>query len=243
MRLRAFAVRNCKELLRDKLTLIMSLGFPLVLLVLLSVIQRNIPVEMFVIEELAPGVAVFGLSFISLFSGFLIAKDRTGSLMLRLYTAPMRAGDFILGYALPLLPLSLAQSAICLLAALIFGLQLNANLLLVLFTSVPAAVVYIALGLICGSVFNDKQVGGICGAILTNVTAWLSGIWFSVDMVGGMYAKIAKVLPFYHAVEAGRAAVIADAAMWDHLIWVSGWAVALTVAAVLVFLLKMREDH
>ncbi len=31
---------------------------------------------------------------------------------------------------------------------------------------------------------TDKQVGGICGAALTNLSGWLSGIWFDHDPFG-----------------------------------------------------------
>ena len=43
MRMFTFAGRNTKEILRDPLTLFFGLGFPLVLLLLLSAIQANIP--------------------------------------------------------------------------------------------------------------------------------------------------------------------------------------------------------
>ena len=56
----AFARRNARELVRDPLTVGFSLGFPLVLLALLTIIQRNIPVSMFEIDRLAPGVAALG---------------------------------------------------------------------------------------------------------------------------------------------------------------------------------------
>jgi len=88
VKLLAFASRNSKEILRDKLNLAFGIGFPVVLLLLLTAIQSNIPVPLFVIDHLAPGIAVFGLSFVSLFSGMLIAKDRTSSFMLRLFTSP-----------------------------------------------------------------------------------------------------------------------------------------------------------
>ena len=122
MRSLAFASRNRKELLRDPLNLAFGIGFPVVLLFLLSAIQANIPVSLFRIARLSPGVAVFGLSFMSLFSGTLIAKDRTTSFLMRLFASPLSASDFILGYVLPLLPIALAQSAICFVTSFFLGL-------------------------------------------------------------------------------------------------------------------------
>lgn len=65
--LTAFSGRNTKEMLRDPLNLAFGLGFPVVLLLLLTAIQRNIPVNLFQLEYLTPGIAIFGLSFIALF--------------------------------------------------------------------------------------------------------------------------------------------------------------------------------
>ena len=84
MRMLAFSNRNLKEIVRDPLTVAFSLGFPLVLLLLLSAIQANIPVPMFEIETLAPGMCIFGLTFMTLFSATLIARDRETSFLRRL---------------------------------------------------------------------------------------------------------------------------------------------------------------
>ena len=242
--LTAFSGRNTKEMLRDPLNLAFGLGFPVVLLLLLTAIQRNIPVNLFQLEYLTPGIAIFGLSFIALFSATLISKDRTTSFLMRLFASPMRAGDYILGYTLPLIPMALAQAILCYLVAGLLGMKLTANVLLAVVVTLPAAVFFIGVGLLCGSALNDKQVGGICGALLTNVSAWLSGTWFDLDLVGGAFKKISYALPFAHAVDAGRAAMSGDfAAIMPHLWWVIGYAVVALVAAVLVFRKKMLRDN
>ena len=216
----AFAVRNTKEILRDPLTLAFGLGFPVVLLLLLTAIQRNIPVSMFELDQLTPGIAVFGLSFVSLFSATLISKDRTTSFLMRLFASPMRAADYILGYTLPLLPMALVQIALCYGTAMLLGLKFTPNILLAIVVALPAALLFIGLGLLCGSVFTDKQVGGICGALLTNVSAWLSGTWFDLNLVGGAFKAISYALPFARAVETGRAVRVLE----GHS--ARGWSVA-----------------
>ena len=107
MKMLTFSSRTAKEILRDPVNLGFGLGFPVVLILLLSAIQANIPVSMFEIENLAPGMTVFGLSFMTLFAATLIAKDRESALLQRLYTTPLTAADFIFGYTLPLLPIAL----------------------------------------------------------------------------------------------------------------------------------------
>lgn len=243
MKALTFANRCFKEILRDPLTLGFGLGFPLVLLLLLSAIQANIPVDLFQPERLTPGITVFGLSFMTLFSATLIARDRESALLQRLYTTPLRPFDFISGYLLPMLPMALAQAVICYLAAAVLGLKLSSNILLAAALLLPAALFHIALGAMCGSVMSVKQVGGICGALLTNLSAWLSGVWFDLDLVGGAFRRIAYVLPFVHAVEMERAAVCGSlAAIPAHLLWVLGYALGAVILAVLLFLRQMRRQ-
>ncbi len=144
----AFSKRNDLEILRDPLNLMFGAGFPIVLLLLLTAIQRNIP-----------------------------------------------------------------------------------------------ALLFVSLGLLCGSIFTDKQVGGICGALLTNLTAWLSGIWFDLGLVGGSFQKIANLLPFVHAVDLERAVLRGDyAEAFPHLWWVSAYAAAVTAIAVFAFLRQMKRQ-
>lgn len=242
MRMLAFAKRNTKELLRDPLTLFFGLGFPLVLLVLMNVIQRNVPVEIFRLETLAPGIALFGLTFLALFSGLLLARDRSTAFLSRLAASPMTAADFLLGYLLPLLPMAVGQSVICLAAAVVLGLPLSWNLPAVVLSLIPSALLFIALGLLCGTLFNDKQVGGMCGALLTNVTAWLAGIWFDLSLLGGGFRTFAYLLPFAHGADGARAVLAGDwAALPGHLLWVSVWAAAVMALAVWLFRQKMVE--
>ena len=117
MRMLTFAKRCTKEILRDPINLFFGLGFPLVLLALLSAIQANIPADIYEINSLTPGITVFGLAFMTLFSATLIAKDRESAFLQRLYTTPLNEFDFILGYMLPLLPIALTQTILCYLFA------------------------------------------------------------------------------------------------------------------------------
>ena len=243
MRMLTFARRCAKEILRDPLTLCFGLGFPLVLLVLLSAMQANIPVSLFAIDTLTPGITVFGLSFMTLFSATLVAKDRESALLQRLYTTPLTGLDFILGYMLPILPIALAQAVICYLAAIPLGLTFSIRILYAVIGTIPMAVFNIALGLLCGSLLGVKQVGGICGALLTNLSAWLSGVWFDLSLVGGFFEKLAHMLPFVHAVEMERALIAGSfSAAAAHLLPVLVYAIAATAAAVACFLGQMKKQ-
>ena len=243
MKMLTFARRCAREILRDPINLGFGLGFPLVLLLLLSAIQANIPVSLFEIENLTPGITVFGLSFMTLFSATLIAKDRESAFLQRLYTTPLTGLDFILGYMIPILPIGLCQTVICYLAAIPLGLTVSGDLIFAVVGMIPVAIFNISLGLLCGSILNVRQVGGICGALLTNLSAWLSGVWFDLSLVGGAFEKIARCLPFVHAVEMEQALCRGEfypAA--GHLPVILIYGVLAAVVAVLCFLRQMRKN-
>ena len=243
MRMMTFAKRCAKEILRDPINLGFGLGFPLVLLVLLSSLQANIPVHLFEIDTLTPGITVFGLSFMTLFSATLIAKDRESAFLQRLYTTPLTGFDFIMGYMLSLLPIAIGQTMVCYLFAIPLGLTFRANIIYAIIGIVPMAIFNITLGLLCGSVLGVKQVGGICGALLTNLSAWLSGVWFDLELVGGLFEKIANVLPFVHAVEMEKALFSGDfQVVGSHILPILIYSVFITVVAILVFLRQTKKQ-
>ena len=243
MRMLTFAKRCAKEILRDPVNLAFGLGFPVALLFLLSALQAKIPADIFPIDKLAPGMTVFGLSFLTLFAATLVAKDRESAFLQRLYTTPLRGADFILGYMLPLLPIALLQATVCFLVAIPLGLTVRLHMFSAIFGILPMAIFNIALGLLCGSLLGVKQVGGICGALLTNLSAWLSGVWFDLQLVGGVFQKIANLLPFFHAAEMEKALFIGDyATAATHVLPIALYAAAATVLAVICFLSQMKKQ-
>ena len=156
---------------------------------------------------------------------------------------PLQGIDFILGYMLPILPLALGQAAVCYLFAIPLGLSVRIEIFYAVLGILPMAVFNIALGLLCGSLLGVKQVGGICGALLTNLSAWFSGVWFDLELVGGTFRKIADLLPFVHAVELERALFRGDfQTAGAHILPVAIYAVVLTVVAVYCFLGQMKKQ-
>lgn len=246
MKIRLFTIRNIKEILRDPTNLFFGLGFPLVLLALLSLINKNIPVEannpMFTIGNLAPGLAMFGTVFMALFGGMILAKDRTSSFLMRLFTSPMTAVDFLMGYTVPLLVMAIFQSAITLLVSCIFGLPFTINILAGVFVTTLVSLLFIGIGLFCGSLMNDKAVGGICGALLTNVAGWLSGVFIPIDLIGGAFKTVTHILPFYHSVEAVKMALNGELiSMLPHIGIVLAYTVGIFLIAIFVFKRKIYE--
>ena len=247
MRMLLFAKRNIKEILRDPVNLFFALGFPLILLVLLSIINDSIPPEakntMFQIQNLAPGLAMFGSVFMALFAGVLLSKDRTSSFLMRLFTSPMTAPDFILGYTLPMMVMTIIQATITLLVAGAFGLEINIHILFAVLMTAFTSLLFVGTGLFFGSLLNDKAVGGVCGALLTNVAGWLSGVFIPIDLIGGVFKTITNILPFYHSVVAIRESLNGH---FDHIIphlaIVTGYTVVIFALAIIIFNRKMNGE-
>ena len=242
MKLKYFSSRTFKEIIRDPIYIFFGLIFPTILILLLEKIGKNAPVSVFKVEELIPGMTVFGLSFMTLFASLLISKDRESAFLQRLYTTPLKPIDFILGYSLPLVPMAVIQSFVCYLLGIFLGIDANINIIFALFAVVPISLLFIFLGLICGSIFNSRQVAGICGALLTNLTAWFSGIWFDVNLVGKGFSKIANLLPYTHAVELER--LISNGNFTNisqHIFWIIHYMIISILLAITVIIRQMKK--
>lgn len=247
----AFSSRNLKELLREPLSYIFCLGFPLVMLVVMTMINDSIPEEahmtIFRIDNLSGGIAVFGLTFLMLFVCLTVSKDRSSAFLMRLYATPMTSGNFISGYILPTLMLAFVQMLVTFVVSLIIAqiknIEINAaGLALSLLTLVPTVIMFISLGLLFGTIFNDKAAPGICSVIIS-LASFLGGIWFDVDGVGGTLKKICDVLPFVHSVKTARlTTALQSDGLLTHFIITVAYAAVITVLAVIVFKNKMKAD-
>ncbi len=246
-----FAGRNAREILRDPLSYIFCLGFPAVMLVIMSIVNKSIPAEagmdIFTIGKLAPGVGVFGLLFTMLFAALQVSKDRGGSFLIRLYASPMRASNFIGGYFLTCLLIALAQLLLCMLCSLIIGLvtgtALNVgNLLLSALVLLLPAALFIGFGILFGSLFSDKAAPGLCSLVIS-LGSMLGGIFMDVEGIGGVIYKICSVLPFYHCVKAGRAALAGEyGEIAQPLLIVLLYTAAVAAAAAFAFGRRMKAD-
>lgn len=239
----AFADRCRREIMRDPLSLIFGIALPLVLLVLMSLLNRALPDDIFPIARFAPGMAVFSLSFLMLFGGLLLASDRSSAFLDRCFASPMRPGGYLLAYGLPLLPIGLMQGAICLTGGLCFGLDLSPRLLLTVLALIPGILLYVALGLLLGSLCSDKQVGA-ASSVIVQAASLLSGIWFDLSLIGGTFGTVARCLPFWHAVQCAIHALAGEGAeVLPHAAVTLGWSALLFAAAAFCFSTKMRRGR
>lgn len=244
-----FANRNFKELIREPLSWIFCLGFPIVMLVIMTIINESIPAEagmtLFRIESLAPGIMIFGLTFVMLFACLLIANDRSEAFLLRIFTSPMKSSDYIMGYILPLVVLCFGQVIITLIASLIVAAISGTNLditgmLFSVAAAIPSMFMFIGFGLLFGTLFNKNAAPGLSSIVIC-LSGMFGGIWMDIDTIGGTLADICKALPFYHCVKSARLAFSGDfSGSMNESGIVLIWAVIVVAVSILVFKKKMR---
>ncbi len=193
MRSLNFAKRSFKEIARDPLSVIFALLLPLFLLFVFS--QLNIPSEVYNIENFTPGILIFSFAFVSMFTATLVARDRCTSLLVRLGVSPMKSRDYVIGYALAVMPLVLAQNILFFTAALLMGLDLTVSILWTALASMPISVLFVFLGILIGSLTAEKSSAG-ASSIVVQLVAFTSGMYFDSGMMGGFFDTVCRVLPF-----------------------------------------------
>ena len=251
MKSKVFAVRTWKEVMRDPLSYIFCLGFPLVMLVIMSIIDKSIPAEagmqVFHIRNLAPGIAYFGLTFVMLFTSIQVSKDRTTALLLRLYASPMKPVEYIFGYTMPVVVLAAVQMVICFGTSAVIGRCTGdflgvMEMLLSMVALLPSVFLFVGFGILFGTLVNEKAAPGLC-SILISAAGMIGGIWMDIDGLGGAIKTVARILPFYHGVSLARLPfreTVGGAA--EHLLWTVTCGVLVYGLAVAVFRSKMKKD-
>ena len=249
-----FVKRNLTELSSDVLSYIFCIAFPLVMLVIMSVLNDSIPKEanmtVFRIDNLSGGILVFGQTFVMLFTAILVATDKSSSFLMRLYATPMKSRNFTHGYIIPMLMISVVQSLVTVIASVIISLISGVSLeplgvLLVIFTSLPSALMFISIGMIFGTLFSEKSAPGMCSVIIS-LGSFLGGVFFDAEGIGGVMHKICTCMPFIYCTRTARASIRLDFGMES---FVFPFLITLLIAIILVMLAtavfnsRMKADH
>ena len=247
----AFSKRCFKEMLRDPLSYIFCLGFPLVMLIIMTIVDRSIPAKaemtVFHIDKLTPAVAIFGQMFVMLFTSLTVSSDRSGAFLMRLYATPMTSRDFTLGYILPMLVIATLQSAITFAAGFIISLMIGSalnvgGLLITLIALLPSALMFTAIGFIFGTLFNDKSAPPL-SSIIISLGSFMGGIWFDAEATGGTMLTLCKCTPFFYCTKSARSAAALDFSadgFFIPLLIVTGCAALLTALGSWLFSKKMK---
>ena len=240
MRMLNFARRNFKELIRDPLSLTFEIVLPLFLLFIFQ--QFNIPAENYRLENFTPGIIIFGLSFITVFSATLVAKDRTSSLLIRLGTSPMKSSDYILGYLISLIPIILIQNVLFFAVALMLGLSFSINIIYTILISLSVSIFFISLGILMGSLV--RGTGGL-GSVIVQLVCFTSGMYFPKDSIGNVFATICRFLPFESSLNIIKGFLNNNFSIitLENIIIYSIYTIATLIVAIIVFKIRMISDN
>ncbi|MGN0488337.1 MAG: ABC transporter permease [Ruminococcus sp.] len=248
-----FAKRNTKEILRDPMSYIFILGFPVILLIVFQIISNSLPEnapKIFSLNFLSSGIAVFSFSFVMLYMSLLVSGDRTTTFLSRLYTSPMKSTDFILGYTLPGMAISMIQLIVCYITVallhFITGDQIDfLNLIITIPVFIPVMLLFVALGVISGSLFSSKSAPGICSVVI-NVAGFLGGVWMPVNEMGA-YETVCEFLPFYPAVQIGRSITygndITGGKIPIYVIISIIYILVFFILSIIIFNIKTKQDN
>ena len=209
-RISSYAGRVVLEIIRDPISYIFALGFPLVMLLIMTVVNASIPAEaamtLFESVNLVPGISVFGLTFMALFTAILIASDRSDGFLVRAALSPMSRFELAAGYIVPVVGLSVVQCIIAYAAGMVLqGRFLLTETLFAVAVSLPTIVFFAEFGFIVGFVFSQKSAPAV-SSIMISAASMLGGVWMDNDSLGGAWLDICRALPFYHSVKAARLA-------------------------------------
>ncbi len=222
------------------MSIIFSLGLPLIFLVIFQ--QLNIPSPEYNIMNFTPGIIIFSYSFLTLFVATLIAKDRSTSLLSRLFASPMKPYEYIGGYFISLLPLTLLQSILLFGTSLLFKMPFNTNLILTILVLIPIALLFIALGITIGLITSEKASGPV-GSLIVQLVAFTSGMWFDMSMTGKVFSTIASILPFNSILKITKAVLNGNGLNIQYVIVSAVYIVIFSLIAIILFKRKMVSDN
>jgi ABC-2 type transport system permease protein len=222
------------RMLRNRRFFLFSLGFPLVMYLLIAVPNRNvedlggsgIPASVYYMV----GLVAFGTMTAVLSSGARISAERSTGWNRQLRITPLRTADYfrtkvVVGYVA-----ACGTIVVLYAAGTALGVRLPARdwiemTLLILVGLVPFA----AGGIAMGHLVSIDAIGPAMGGT-TGILAFLGGTWFPITG-SGVFATLAKALPSYWLVQAGHVGLGGPA--WGPTGWlvVAGWSLALTAVA------------
>ncbi len=242
MRTLNFAKRNFKELIRDPLSLVFAIVLPLFLLFIFQ--QFDIPNDSYKLENFTAGIIVFGFSFITLFTAMLISKDRATSLLIRLGISPMKSYEYILGYMLSIIPIITIQNILFYILAIIMGLSFTINIVWSTLVSILIAVLFIAIGIVIGSIFTEKSSSGI-SSIVVQLVCFTSEMYFPKEVLGSAFGSICKYLPFESSVTIIKGIMNNNLELISsrNIIVFCSYTIAILILSIIIFKKKMISDN
>lgn len=206
--------------------------------------QREAEIKDEYVNNLIPGMAVFGLMILITSIGGIMVRDRTRGFLSRLMTNPARPSDFIFGYTLPFIPVIIISIVIYLGVGILMGLSIVGNFGLAFLILLILGICCIGIGMIVGTLARSEDQASGAPFLFIVPIVMISGAWWSVELMPAVIKSIAEALPFLHAIDATRDVITRGFGFGDilpDLYWLIGWTVALFALGILLFRRSMAR--
>lgn len=192
------------------------------------------------IDFLLPGIVAMAIMQMAVFSvAFVFTDYKEKGILKRLVATPMRPYQFVTANIVTRLIVTVIQTALLIaVGVLAFNAQVIGSYWLLLPISLLGSIMFLGLGFtISGIASTVESVPAIANLIVFPML-FLGGTFFPIETMPDWLQPIVSYLPLTYLSESMRA-VMTEAAKFSDiqtdLLWMAGWAIALTVLANITF--------
>ncbi len=196
------------------------------------------------IDFIGPGIITFGLLILIPTSARTIVRDKEKGFLARLLTTPARPVDFILGYSLSNVAITIAQIIIFMFGAWLMGMDIIGNLYLAFLIFFLTGLCSVGIGMVIASLSKSENQAEPLAWLFSMPLAMLSGCWFSIELMPSYIRAVAFAFPYAHTIDASRGVLIRGVgleAVGTDFLFLIGWAVVIFVIGIILFRRSMRS--
>jgi len=196
------------------------------------------------IDFIGPRIITFGLLILIPTAARPIVRDKEKGFLARLLTTPTHPVDFILGYSLSMVAITIAQIAIFIFGAWLMGMDIIGNLGLAFLIFFLTGLCSVGIGMVIASLSKSENQAEPLAWIFSMPLAMLSGCWFSIELMPSYIRAAAFAFPYAHTIEAARGVLIRGVgleAVGNDFLFLIGWAVVIFAIGIVLFRRSMRS--
>ena len=192
------------------------------------------------IDFLLPGIAVWGImSFSVIGVATSIANYREKKILRRILATPLKVRTFFIAQVLAYLGLAMIQASMILgLGALVYGVSIAGNILVIGLFILFGNVVFLNLGFIVGAYSKSVQAASGLGNVVVLPMLMFSGVFFPSDALPGVLTSVVRFMPLAPMVEAVRGVTLEAKGFADYpleIAIIAMWIALTSLVAVKVF--------
>ena len=192
------------------------------------------------IDSFAPGVISLAVLMVTtIFSVIIIVREKTGGMLERLFSTPLRPMELVVGHALALSVIAVAQSLVVLAAAiLLFQIQIAGSVALAFAALLLFAVGNQGLGMMASAAARNELQAVQFIPLVLFPSLLLTGVFYPLEAIPGGLRSLSWFVPLTYANDAMRDVMLRGWGLGDiafDLVILAAYAGA-TLAGAAVFI-------